>query len=95
MVLTGLAAAIWLMVAAIGLAAVTTGWTLPTTRHRVVRVQLWGYGTLVTALGMGTGLSLHWWADSRALDGAGGAVALVLILLGFFLQTRAQRPAPR
>ncbi|MFF6988186.1 hypothetical protein [Streptomyces sp. NPDC010273] len=95
MVLTTLAAVAWLLIAVIGVVAVTTGWTPPTTRGRVVRPELWGYGTLTTALGMGTGMSLHWWADSMAVDGVGGATALVLILLGFALQTRAQHPAPR
>ncbi|MFJ9628485.1 hypothetical protein ACIQPR_01815 [Streptomyces sp. NPDC091280] len=93
MVFTGLAAAVWLVAAVIGVVAVTTGWTPPTTRGRVVRPELWGYGTLIAALGIGTGMSMRWWAGSRGLDGVGGATALALILLGFLLQWRAQRPA--
>ncbi|MEV8537839.1 hypothetical protein [Streptomyces sp. NPDC051572] len=93
MLLTELAALALLLLAAIGVVAVTTGWLLPMVRGRVVRPELWGYGALTSALGMGTGMSLHWWSDSLAMDDAGAATALTLILLGGALQYRAQRPA--
>jgi hypothetical protein len=88
------AAVAWLLVAAIGVVAVTTGRVLPTLRKRVVRPELWGYGALISALGMGTGMTLHWWAVSLVLDGAGAATALALIVLGGVLQWRSERPAP-
>ena len=93
MLLTWLAAVALLLMAALGVVTVTTGWLLPMARGRVVRPQLWGYGALASALGLGTGLSLHWWSDSLATDDVGAAVALTLILLGGALQYRAQRPA--
>ncbi len=95
MMWTVLAAVAWLLVAVVGVVAVTTGWTPPTARGRVVRPDVWGYGVLISALGMGTGMSLHWWADSLAMDNAGAATALALFVLGGVLQWRAQRPALR
>nr|WSY52030.1 hypothetical protein OG999_19105 [Streptomyces sp. NBC_00886] len=95
MMWTGLAAVAWLFVAALGVVAVTTGRMPPMVRGRVVRPELWGYGVLTTALGMGTGMSLRWWADSLAMDDVGGATALALIVLGGVLQWRAQRPVLR
>ena len=93
MVLTWLAAVALLLLAALGVVTVVTGWMPPMARGRVVRPELWGYGTLTLALGMGTGLSLRWWADSLAMDNLGGATAFALIILGGVLQWRAQRPA--
>jgi len=95
MMWTELAAVALLLMAATGVVAVTTGWTPPTARSRVVQAELWGYGLLVMALGMGTAMSLRWWADSLAMDDAGGATALALIVLGGVLQWRAQRPVLR
>lgn len=92
MVWTGLAVVACLLVAVSGVVAVTTGRMLPTLQGRVVRPELWGYGQLVFALGMATGISLRWWAGSLAVGDAGGATAFALILLGGVLQWRAQRP---
>ncbi|WP_416959528.1 hypothetical protein [Streptomyces sp. Agncl-13] len=93
MVLTWLAAVALLLMAALGVVTVTTGWMPPMARGRVVRPELWGYGVLTSALGMGTGMSVHWWADSLAMDNVGAAMALALIILGGVLQWRAQHPA--
>ncbi|MGW0835342.1 hypothetical protein [Streptomyces prunicolor] len=95
MVWTGLAAAACALMAVSGVVAVTTGRMLPTLQGRVVRPELWGYGQLVFASGMATGISLRWWASSLALGDAGAATALALIALGGALQWRAQRPALR
>ncbi|MFD4561479.1 hypothetical protein ACFWP5_45425 [Streptomyces sp. NPDC058469] len=95
MIWTGLAAVACLLVAVTGVVAVTTGRMPPTLRGRVVRPELWGYGQLVFALGMATGMSLRWWADSLAMGDAGAATAFVLIVLGGALQWRAQRPVLR
>jgi hypothetical protein len=84
-----------LLMAVSGVVAVTTGRLLPTLRGRVVRPELWGYGAADFGVGMATGMSLRWWADSLAMDDAGAATALALIALGGALQWRAQRPAPR
>ncbi|WP_405990979.1 hypothetical protein [Streptomyces sp. NBC_00986] len=93
MVWTGLAVAACLLMALSGVVAVTTGRMLPTVQGRVVRPELWGYGQLVFALGMATGISLRWWAGSLAVGDAGAAMAFILIVLGSVLQWRAQRPA--
>ncbi|MGH1554939.1 hypothetical protein ACRAWF_32590 [Streptomyces sp. L7] len=66
--MTWLAAAALLLLAALGVFTATTGWMPPMARGRVVRPELWGLGALASALGMGTGLSLHWWADSLVMD---------------------------
>ncbi|MFI6459318.1 hypothetical protein [Streptomyces sp. NPDC050528] len=95
MVWTGLAAVACALVAVSGVVAVTTGRMLPTMQGRVVRPELWGYGQLVFASGMATGISLRWWASSLALGDAGGVTALALIALGCAIQWRAQCPAPR
>lgn len=95
MVGTVLAAAACALVAVSGVVAVTTGRMLPALQCRVVRPELWGYGQLVFASGMATGISLHWWAGSLAMGDAGGVTALALIALGCAIQWRAQRPAPR
>ena len=92
MLLTWLAAVALLLMAALGVVTATTGWMPPMARGRVVRPELWGLGALTAALGLGTGLSLHWWADSPAMDDLGGATAFALIILGGVLQWRAQRP---
>ncbi|WP_329256754.1 hypothetical protein OG223_33960 [Streptomyces sp. NBC_01478] len=92
MMLTWLAAGALLLLAALGIFTVATGWMPPMARGRVVRPELWGYGTLTLALGMGTGLSLQWWADSLTMDNLGGATAFALIIFGGVLQWRAQRP---
>ncbi|MFI6400881.1 hypothetical protein [Streptomyces sp. NPDC050548] len=92
MLLTWLAAAALLLLAALGVFTATTGWMPPMARGGVVRPELWGLGALTSALGMGTGLSVHWWADSLAMDDLGGATAFALIILGGVMQWRAQRP---
>ncbi|WP_405843806.1 hypothetical protein [Streptomyces sp. NBC_01518] len=92
MVLTWLVAVALLLMAALGVFTAATGWMPPPARGRVVRPELWGLGALTSALGMGTGLSLHWWADSLTMDNLGGATAFALIILGGVLQWRAQRP---
>jgi 4-hydroxybenzoate polyprenyltransferase len=93
MVLTWLAAVALLLLAALGVFTATTGWMPPMARGRVVRPELWGLGALAGALGMGTAMSLRWWADSLTMDNLGGATAFALIVLGGVLQWRAQRPA--
>lgn len=92
---TGLAAGACLLVAATGVLALTTGRVVPTLQGSVVRPELWGYGSLAVALGMATGMSLRWWAESPAADDAGGALTLALIVLGGVLQWRARRPLAR
>ncbi|MGW3104204.1 hypothetical protein [Streptomyces sp. NPDC001100] len=92
MVLTWLAAVALLLLAALGVLTATTGWMPPMARDRVVRPALWGLGALAGALGMGTAMSLRWWADSPVTGDVGGATAFALIILGGVLQWRAQRP---
>ncbi|WP_317445202.1 hypothetical protein [Streptomyces collinus] len=84
----------WLVVAlyaAAGVASVVAGWVPWPARRRVVRPRLWGYGTLLTTLGLSLLLLLG------PLEEAGaGVVAFAgycaLFLAGFVVQALAQRP---
>ncbi len=84
----------WLAVAllvAAGVVSVVTDWVPWPARRRVVRPRLWGYGTLLTALGLGLLLLLGPMEEAGA-----GIVAFagycVLFLAGFVVQALAQRP---
>lgn len=84
----------WLAVAlfvAAGVASVVTGWVPWPARRRVVRPRLWGYGTLLTSLGLSLLLLLGPLEDAGA-----GTVAFcgycALFLAGFVVQALAQRP---
>ncbi|MFJ8109706.1 hypothetical protein [Streptomyces sp. NPDC096132] len=46
-----IAVAVTTAVAAAGVVAVTTGWTLPLGRERILRPKLWGAGLLLIAFG--------------------------------------------
>ncbi|MFG2378081.1 hypothetical protein ACGFY9_42315 [Streptomyces sp. NPDC048504] len=76
-----------------GVIALTTGWLPPALRARVVRPDLWGYGALMSAVGLATEMCLRWLGHSQALLDFLGPLGLVLILSGFLLQSRARRPA--
>lgn len=92
---TGLAAGACLLVAAAGVVALTTGRLIPTLRCSVARAELWGYGALVMALGMATGVSQRWLPGSMTVHDAAGVLTLALVVFGCVLQARAKRPLPR
>jgi hypothetical protein len=75
-----------------GVIALTAGRLPPRLRASVVRPELWGYGGLMSAVGLGTEASLRWLPFTDFF----GLLGFALILLGFLLQSRAKRlPAPR
>ncbi|WP_262055862.1 hypothetical protein [Streptomyces sp. STR69] len=92
MLWTTLGALACVLMAVPGVIALTTGRLPPQLRGSVVRPELWGYGGLMSAVGLGTEASLRWLTFIDFF----GALGFVLILLGFLLQSRAKRlPAPR
>ncbi|MGW3204512.1 hypothetical protein [Streptomyces sp. NPDC001135] len=86
-VAAGLAVA---LLAVVGVAAAATDWMPPLARPRVLRPRLWGYGTLVSALGLGLYMFLGPLADAglSALPLAGW----VLFMGGMIVQLLARRP---
>ncbi|MGW2704467.1 hypothetical protein [Streptomyces sp. NPDC001340] len=84
----------WLVVvllAAGGIASIVADWVPWPARRRVVRPRLWGYGTLVTTLGLSLLLFLGPFDDAGFGDvGFFGYIAL--FLAGFIIQALAQRP---
>jgi hypothetical protein len=76
----------------IGIAGITTGWVPPIGRKKVLRPELWGYGMLTAAVGMGV---FQYFGPLNSQPGAYFVVALLgmaVFVLGLFLQTLAQRP---
>lgn len=93
MVWTALGALACVLMAVPGAIALTTGWLPPKLRRAVVRPQLWGYGGLMSAVGLGTEASLRALAHTRQLIDFFSALGFALLILGFVLQSRARRPA--
>ncbi|KUO21788.1 hypothetical protein [Streptomyces dysideae] len=81
--------------AVMGVAAIRRGWVLPFGRRRVLRPKLWGYGMLVSSVGM-TG-----YMSAGPLDLSLSAYATVaftglgVFFVGVILQLLAQRPGRR
>lgn len=89
-----LVVAAWLAVAlfaAVGIASIVADWVPWPARRRVVRPRLWGYGTLVTALGLSLLLLLEP-SDAAGFGGVAFFGYLALLLVGFIIQVRAQSP---
>jgi hypothetical protein len=81
--------------AVFGVVAITTGRIIPgpaRERARIARPRLWGYGTLIVALGLGMFLFLG------PLQGPAGGyarfavVGMVLNVLGLYIQYLAAKP---
>ncbi|GAA3830311.1 hypothetical protein GCM10022403_074400 [Streptomyces coacervatus] len=88
-----LVVAAWLAVAllaACGIAAVVADWVPRPARRRVVRPRLWGYGSLVSTLGLGL------WMFLGPLMDAGlsplPVIGWCLFMGGMIIQLLAQRP---
>ncbi|MFF2513660.1 hypothetical protein [Streptomyces sp. NPDC058086] len=78
--------------AAIGIAGITTGWVPPFGRSIVLRPKLWGYGALVSAVGMTLFVFL---GPFRAPDIGMAPYALGgmgVAFVGMALQMAARRP---
>jgi hypothetical protein len=81
------------LVAAIGIAALTIGWVPPWGRSRVLRPRLWGYGSLICAVGGGLFMFLGQFSGPPL--GVRGVVAWcgwVAFMAGLGVQFLAQRP---
>ncbi|MCX4883357.1 hypothetical protein [Streptomyces sp. NBC_00847] len=81
------------LVAAGGIAALTTGWVMPWRRSRVLRPRLWGYGSLICAVGGGLYMFVGPFSGPPA--GVRGDVAWcgwVAFMAGLGVQFLAQRP---
>ncbi|MFJ2561609.1 hypothetical protein ACIP6V_01150 [Streptomyces sp. NPDC088770] len=77
-----------------GILAITTGWVPPAGRKKVLRPQLWGYGTLTAAVGTGAFLLCLGMLGSRPAAHFNLAlVGMAVSLLGSFLQFVSRRPA--
>ncbi|MEU5045250.1 hypothetical protein [Streptomyces griseorubiginosus] len=92
-VLMGLAVLAMTVVAAGGVAGITTGWVVPWGRPKVLRPRLWGYGSLVTAAGGTVWSVLGPMAGPPHLPSACVAWAgWVLFMAGLLIQSRSHRP---
>ncbi|MGI5377971.1 hypothetical protein ACQEV2_27730 [Streptomyces sp. CA-251387] len=73
----------------LGIVTITTGWVVPFGRARVLRPTLWGYGSLVSAVGGAVFVFLGPLAETYGpLPWAGWFV----MMAGLGLQMLAQRP---
>jgi hypothetical protein len=74
----------------LGVLAVVGVWVPPVARRRVLRPRLWGYGALVSAVGLGLFMFLGPLADAEleALPALGWG----LWMAGMVIQILAQRP---
>ncbi|MGW7385695.1 hypothetical protein [Streptomyces sp. NPDC054794] len=82
------------LLAAAGTAAVATGWVAPWGRRRVLRPKLWGWGSLVGAVGVGVFLFVGPEGGGPSV-GVRGVVAWCgwgLFMVGLLVQFLAQRP---
>jgi hypothetical protein len=82
-------AAVSVLAAVGGVAAIRTGWVLPWLRRRTFRPWLWGYGALLMSTNLA--LQLVGWAilspHSQFLVGSAGFV-LLLVALGLLLASQ-------
>ncbi|MEU9172513.1 hypothetical protein AB0D34_32800 [Streptomyces sp. NPDC048420] len=92
-VLVGVAALSLTVLAVGGVAGIATGWVAPWGRSRVLRPRLWGYGSLIGAVGAAVWTFVGPLAGpphgrSAYLAWAGWTVFMV----GLLIQLRAKRP---
>jgi hypothetical protein len=86
-------ALITVLMAAGGIAALTTGWVMPWRRSRVLRPRLWGFGWLICAVGWGLFMFLGPFVGPPA--GLRGVVAWcgwAAFMAGLGVQVLSQRP---
>ncbi|MFJ6568300.1 hypothetical protein ACIQNU_12805 [Streptomyces sp. NPDC091292] len=88
-------AVIAVLAAAEGVAAVRTGWVLPWIRRRVLRPRLWGYGMLITSIGVPLALTTPvFLGRSDALRDPVVFIGYVLIVGGCVVQAFGYRLDP-
>lgn len=90
--LVGMAALAVTGLAGLGIAAITTGWVAPWGRRRVLRPKLWGYGSVVSAVGMSLFMFLGPFRGPDADLTPYAMTGMTLFLAGSVLQVAGQRP---
>lgn len=83
------------VMAAAGVAALATGWVVPWGRTRTLRPRLWGYGSLVCAVGAALFMFLGPFTGPPPPQGVRGVVAWcgwVGFMAGLGIQVLARRP---
>ncbi|WP_158692690.1 hypothetical protein [Streptomyces roseochromogenus] len=83
------AAVVYGLLAVSGIASITTGWVVPWLRTRVLRPRLWGYGSLLAAVGGAVFLYLGPLAERY---GSLPWLGWLGFMAGLGLQMLAQRP---
>jgi hypothetical protein len=91
-IVVGIAVAVITAVAAAGVAGVTTGWTLPFRRERILRPKLWGASLLLIAFGMAFFLFLGPLGGTPTRHPNLPFLGLAVNFGGLALQLLAQRP---
>jgi hypothetical protein len=90
--LIGVAATAMVAIAALGVAAIATGWLPPWGGRRIVRPTLWGYGTLVSTAGMSGYMFLGPLNEAPFARMPVAATGLAVYFAGTAMQMRARRP---
>jgi hypothetical protein len=78
--------------ATMGLAGITTGWVPRWGRNRVLRPKLWGYGAVVSAVGMTAFMLLGPLGAAPPAHTYVPPAGIAVYLVGLGLQMLAQRP---
>ncbi|MFF7143763.1 hypothetical protein [Streptomyces nodosus] len=91
-VLVGAAALVMAAVAAVGIVSVVTGWVPRWERRKVRRPRLWGYGALVSAVGMSVFVFLGPFDDALSARTVLAFAGLAAWVLGAAVQMMARRP---
>ncbi|WP_369248963.1 hypothetical protein [Streptomyces sp. R41] len=78
--------------AGIGIAGITTGWVPPWGRRRVLRPKLWGYGSVVGAVGMSLYMFLGPFRGPDADMTPYAMAGMAVFFVGLVLQMAGQRP---
>ncbi|MEW2493169.1 hypothetical protein AB0942_06360 [Streptomyces nodosus] len=91
-VLVGAAALVMAAVAAVGMVSVVTGWVPRWERRKVRRPRLWGYGALVSAVGMSVFVFLGPFDDTLSSRTVLAFAGLAVWVLGAAVQMMARRP---
>ncbi|MEW2636005.1 hypothetical protein AB0903_31290 [Streptomyces sp. NPDC048389] len=82
-----------LLVAALGILAVRTGWLLPAQRRHIVRPRMFGYAQLLVAAGLATQVVAALLVADPAAQGYVRFAGLAVMLVAPGMIWAAQRPA--
>lgn len=90
--LVGFAALAMTGAALMGIGGIATGWVPPWLRPRVVRPKLWGYGSLVGAVGMSLYMFLGPLRGPDLSMAPFAMTGMALFITGLVLQMASRRP---